>query len=260
MWDVLDEVAETRAHFDLGNVWSHLAPGGNVYRLISLQQMRLAHCADLQAQLEDLAEEYAQLLGKDQPPLERRNALLLALQQTQVVLTKKGKDEEASWDDEVLQTKGFPPLEEFLVGDVSSIWPYAPRDPRARQSWFTAHVVAIMVAVVQTLGPMMVVLSLWEDPSNYLRTPLATLERLSVANVFCETRPVSDWCTIVMGVIFSFFVVVQLLNYALQELEDVGKDGRLAGCTSIWQFAGEISRACATAEGQPTNALADFKT
>ena len=29
-------------------------------------------------------EEYAQLLGKDQPPLERRNALLLALQQTQV--------------------------------------------------------------------------------------------------------------------------------------------------------------------------------
>jgi len=28
-----------------------------------------------------------------------------------------------------------------------------------------------------------------------------------------------DWCTILMGVMFSFFVVVQLLNYASSELE-----------------------------------------
>ena len=66
-----------------------------------------------------------------------------------------------------------------------------------------------------------------------------------------------EWCTILMGVVFSFFVVVQLLNYAAQELEatflkrqqsfacsnagilqDAYKFGRLAGCASFWAFAG----------------------
>eukprot|EP00438_Fugacium_kawagutii_P004879 Skav232186 [mRNA] locus=scaffold4523:44071:54390:- [translate_table: standard] len=45
------------SHFDLANVWSNLAPAGNIYRLNGLEQMRLAHCSDLQAQLRDLAED-----------------------------------------------------------------------------------------------------------------------------------------------------------------------------------------------------------
>lgn len=76
-----------------------------------------------------------------------------------------------------------------------------------------------------------------------------------------------------MGVMFSFFVVVQLLNYASSELEvwtsetvnlkfwkhmildvisleanlwfllskDVYKYGRLAGCTSFWSVVGQMS-------------------
>lgn len=239
--DVLDEVAEARSHFDLANVWSNLAPAGNIYRLNGLEQMRLAHCADLQAQLRDLAEERADILGRDRPLEDRCDDLLKALRKTKVglALGKTQKDEEIGWDDDVLQTEGFPVLEEFLVGKVSVGWPVVvPLTPVGWSAWWTSQLIGGIVGFVQSIGPVLVVLSLWQGPTNYLRDPLSTWERLTLSNTFCESRALSDWCTVLMGVMFSFFVVVQLLNYAASELEDVYKFGRLAGCTSFWSVAG----------------------
>ena len=70
------------------------------------------------------------------------------------------------------------------------------------------------VAFVQTIGPLLVVLSLWEaelarrifpdvwcvqrlqGPTNYLRDPFSTWERLTISNVLCESRALSDPCQI----------------------------------------------------------------
>lgn len=238
--DVLDEVEEARGHFDLANVWSHLAPAGNIYRLNGLHQMRLAHCADLQSQLRDVAEERAELLGRDRSLEERCDLLLQALKTTKVglALGKTQKDTELGWDDQVLQTDGFPVLEEFLAEKVGG-WPIvAPLTPSSWESWWSAQLVGWIVALVQTIGPVLVVLGLWEGNTNYLHDPVSTWQRLSVSSILCPNRPLSDWCTILMGVMFSFFVVVQLLNYAASELEDVWKYGRLAGCTSFWSIVG----------------------
>lgn len=239
--DVLDEVSEARSHFDLANVWSNLAPAGNIYRLNGLEQMRLAHCANLQGQLKDLAEERADILGNHLSVEERCDELVKSLQKTKVglALNNTGKDEEIGWDDEVLQTDGFPVLEEFLVGKVSIGWPVVvPLTPNGWNAWWTSQLIGWIVGLVQTIGPVLVVLSLWQGPTNYLRDPMSTWERLTFGNTFCESRALADWCTILMGVMFSFFVVVQLLNYASSELEDVYKYGRLAGCTSFWSVVG----------------------
>ena len=56
--------------------------------------MRLAHCADLQAQLRDLAEERADILGKERSVDERCDALVKALQKTQVGLSLGKTDPE----------------------------------------------------------------------------------------------------------------------------------------------------------------------
>ncbi|CAE7567546.1 ndor1 [Symbiodinium pilosum] len=236
--DVLDEVEGCKGYFDLSAVWSRLAPSGNIYRLNALHEVRLRHCADLQAQLRDMAEEYAETLGGTQE--ERYSMLVAALKEAKVDLDEAYESAEKGWELDSFKTTGFPPLEEFVVGNVKNLAGLCvvPTDPGAWKDWCTAKLVGCMVAVVQILGPVMVVLSLWEDPTNYLQHPLETFERLSVSSIFCTDRSRGEWCTILMGVVFSFFVVVQLLNYAAQELEDAYKFGRLAGCASFWAFAG----------------------
>lgn len=69
---------------------------------------------------------------------------------------------EIGWDNEVLQTKGFPVLEEFLVGKVGG-WPVVvPCTPAAWTMWRTSQLVGWIVLLVQTVGPVLVVLSLWQ--------------------------------------------------------------------------------------------------
>ncbi|CAE7309701.1 ndor1 [Symbiodinium natans] len=234
--DVLDEVDGCKGSFDLSAVWARLAPSGNIYRLNALQEVRLRHCADLQAQLREIAEEFAQTLGGT--PQERYDLLIASLKETKVDLDEAYENAEKGWELDSFKTTGFPPLEEFLVGNVHSSFFVVPTEQGAWKDWCTAKLVGCMVAVVQILGPVMVVLSLWQDPTNYLQHPIDTLERISISSVFCAERDMGEWCTILMGVVFSFFVVVQLLNYATEELEDAFKFGRLAGCSSFWAFAG----------------------
>eukprot|EP00439_Symbiodinium_sp_Y106_P027017 s6062_g3.t1 len=270
--DVLDEVEGCKGYFDLSAVWARLAPSGNVYRLCALQEVRLGHCADLQSQLRELAEEFGETLGGTSE--ERYNLLIASLKEAkahgvsvcsisaaspvgpcstrlarpvQVDLDEAYEQAEKGWELDSFKTTGYPPLEEFLVGNVRRGLFVVPTEPGAWKDWCTSKLVGCMVAVVQILGPVMVVLSLWQelkyrdrgaDPTNYLQHPLETVKRISVNNVFCVERDMGEWCTILMGVVFSFFVVVQLLNYAHEELEDAYKFGRLAGCASFWAFAG----------------------
>jgi len=234
--DVLDEVEGCKGYFDLSAVWARLAPSGNVYRLCALQEVRLGHCADLQSQLRELAEEFGETLGGTSE--ERYNLLIASLKEAKVDLDEAYEQAEKGWELDSFKTTGYPPLEEFLVGNVRRGLFVVPTEPGAWKDWCTSKLVGCMVAVVQILGPVMVVLSLWQDPTNYLQHPLETVKRISVNNVFCVERDMGEWCTILMGVVFSFFVVVQLLNYAHEELEDAYKFGRLAGCASFWAFAG----------------------
>mmetsp|Transcript_43703 Transcript_43703/g.81512 ORF Transcript_43703/g.81512 Transcript_43703/m.81512 type:complete len:467 (+) Transcript_43703:79-1479(+) len=234
--DVLDEVEGCKGSFNLSAVWARLAPSGNIYRLNALREVRLRHCADLQRQLAELAEELAETLGGSQE--ERCEKLIESLKAAKVDLDEAYENSEKGWEVDSFKTQGYPPLEEFLVGKVSRGLLVVPSEQSAWKDWWKAQLVGCMVAVVQILGPVMVVLSLWQDPTNYLQHPLETLERLSVRSVFCTERDMGEWTTILMGVMFSFFVVVQLLNYAAQELEDAFKFGRLAGGASLWSWAG----------------------
>ena len=137
------------------------------------------------------------------------------------------------------------------VGKVGG-WPVVvPCTPAAWNMWRTSQLVGWIVLLVQTIGPVLVVLSLWQvglkserllshtltifDSCRALRIISGIRSRRGTgfrrATSFARRVPclplgslakaeswAKDWCTIAMGVMFSFFVVVQLLNYAQSEL------------------------------------------
>eukprot|EP00931_Biecheleriopsis_adriatica_P055472 TRINITY_DN32808_c0_g1_i1.p1 TRINITY_DN32808_c0_g1~~TRINITY_DN32808_c0_g1_i1.p1 ORF type:complete len:494 (+),score=103.04 TRINITY_DN32808_c0_g1_i1:65-1546(+) len=245
--DVLEDVAGMKYAFNLSALWERIAPSGNIYRLNSLQQSRFRHCENLYAQLEDLAEEYQNLLGGSSTKLEQRCAALLeSLKATKVDLFLVGKEaENADLEMPIEKTTGFPPLREFLAERVTSGWfTYLPESEASSAAWQMSRRVGYMVFIVQLLGPVLIVLGTWKRPTNYLSEPLATWERLTPRNIFCETHSLQDWCTILMGVMFSFFVVTQLLNSASSELNDAEKFRRLLPYDSVWPFINFVNAWC----------------
>lgn len=241
--DFLEDLASTQHSFSISSLWSRISPSGNIYRLNGLNQSRLRHCADLGNQLDDLQQEYQELLGGDTcTPQERAAKLIGALANTKVLGGGAGCDEEFGLSPQA--TTGFPPLQEFLGDKVDCVFLFqCPGDEDAYRSWYAAQVIGFTCLCIQTWGPILIVISLWFDPKNYLREGSPFSGRLAPFDILCPTRPAADWAAIIMGVLFISFLVHQLKNYSRSEVLDVQKFGRLMAYDSYWSAAASMVNA-----------------
>lgn len=242
--NVLTDLADMKNKLSFTTLWRRLSPSGNIYRFNCLQQSRLAHCADLGEQLDDLAEHYAPILGGALVPIEERTDLLMkALKTTQVKLALVGHNAKADAEMGVEETTGFPPLQEFLEEKTYSgcFW-HSPEDPESHQAWHRANSLGLMVAWIQALGPMLIFMNQWDSSTNYFRDPQALWARLRWDDIVCLERTVNDWATLTMGTLFMYMVVTQLMHYAESELASVKKNSHLEPQDSIWSWLGNSAQ------------------
>eukprot|EP00930_Biecheleria_cincta_P019931 TRINITY_DN15091_c0_g1_i1.p1 TRINITY_DN15091_c0_g1~~TRINITY_DN15091_c0_g1_i1.p1 ORF type:complete len:324 (-),score=33.41 TRINITY_DN15091_c0_g1_i1:12-983(-) len=120
---------------------------------------------------------------------------------------------------------------------------HCPGDEDAYRSWYAAQVIGLTCLCIQTWGPVLIVLSLWYDPKNYLREGSELWGRLAPSNMLCPSRPAGDWAAIVMGVLFISFLLHQLKTYSKGEVLDVQKFGRLMAYDSHWSVAASMVNA-----------------
>eukprot|EP00927_Polykrikos_kofoidii_P019805 TRINITY_DN19284_c0_g1_i1.p1 TRINITY_DN19284_c0_g1~~TRINITY_DN19284_c0_g1_i1.p1 ORF type:complete len:467 (-),score=52.83 TRINITY_DN19284_c0_g1_i1:82-1482(-) len=144
------------------NLWKTLAPGGNIYNFNGLQAERRRHAADLWAQLEEIAEEFRDLLGGDVVPLDDRAQELYELLQTTDIVTDV---QYADGDEPPLVC--FTPFDEFLH-KVKCWGPVVmPVTHESRVNWLIALLLAFCIFGIQILAPTVLFLRGWASLRVY---------------------------------------------------------------------------------------------
>mmetsp|Transcript_130800 Transcript_130800/g.279809 ORF Transcript_130800/g.279809 Transcript_130800/m.279809 type:complete len:451 (+) Transcript_130800:74-1426(+) len=234
--NVLIEIKETKSSRNFAKLWSRMAPTGNIYRYMGLSQERMWHCHDLGSQLEDLAEVHAKLLGGTSQPLEaRKKRLVDALAKAEV----KELGEEGNWE----SSNGFAPLEEFFGSAASRVYCFVlPRDADGRKAWRMNHLMALLVFLIQIIGPALIFVNQWRQDYNQLRDPEKLLKQFTYKEAFCTGKELSAVLTTLIGTLFLYTIYTIVHNYAVDEFDNSSKLGRLPVC-GFWSLVGTMANA-----------------
>jgi hypothetical protein len=233
--NVLLEFKETKNSRNYGKLWSNIAPSGNIYRYIGLRQERLFHCWDIRRQLEEVVEQKKELFGGEKSEAKCMEELLKALDETTAAGGVDSEEGEVS--------KGFLPLQEFgcdEVGRVGLI--HFPLDSDELSRWRFNHFLAFLVFAIQTLGVGLLIIQLWYGKDNQLKDPRILWKNLNFKEMLCVGKDASTALTTIAGVMFLLLIYAIVYNYALDELENACKTGRLP-TNKFWSGLGSFANA-----------------
>lgn len=232
--NVLLQFKDTKRHRNFGNLWSRVAPGGNIYRYNGLCQERMRHCYDISQQFQEIADKNNQHLNSPWPE-ERFKKLVQALSETKV--QGRAHDMEAQ-----VVPKGLLALDEFLDNDVTStLGVVHPSDSDARGKWFFNQVLAVMVFVIQTLGPALVIMQMWAAPSNHIVPYDKMWRHLTWEEALCMGSDKSAILVTVVGTLFVLLVNLMIYNHTSDECENAEKMGRLPA-DNFWVLLGNFAQ------------------
>lgn len=207
-------------HFNLQ--WASVAPSGNIYRYNGLTAERRKHIEDLQAQLAELADEHAQLLGgPGVPRQERVRALVRALEQAPVTEPPGAEPEENA-------LSGFHPLLEFVSDEVWRCGPIlTPADPQEFSHWRKAMIISTFVFGIQVLAPVLVFMNRWNMRTNYLASWEVLQHKLSWSEIMCFAGHVKQPLNILMGVFLIVLIIYMVRLYVSEEMDNAERSVRM---------------------------------
>lgn len=237
---------ETKRHRNFGKLWSSVAPNGNIYRYNGLSQERMRHCLDLDQQLQLVAEKHKSLLGGDDVSLEARShRLVKALRQTPMSGIARHPGLAGILPEDFVESArvpcGFLPLEEFLETNVTStLGVVHPFDREERSQWFFNNFMAILVFIIQTCGPLMVIIQLWYGPDNQVRDLHKLWKHLTLKEALCLGVDRTAVLTTCMGTVFLLLVCIKIYQYCIDESAGATKMGRLP-TDNFWLFFGNFA-------------------
>jgi len=227
---------------DLDSIWKRIAPSGNIYRVSAMQAEHLKHSYDLQQQLRIIADKNKSLLdahlkAKGEQPTEvsRLNLALQLLKDAPVENT----DAEAGEKSDL----GFLPLQEFLHkhGAERYMCLCGMLLP-AHTTWFTfqlkSRVLAMLIASIQILAPLMIFLSGWNADTNYLKLPGGIYHFLSWKELTC-LGSVTEASVDIIGTGFLIIIFEIGRSYVEEELANFNK-GKYIPMDFFWVSFGNI--------------------
>lgn len=224
------------------HVWQRVAPTGNIYRVNALHAEHLKHQEDLQAQFAVLAVRHAALLdgaassdGGAPDEAQRRSRLLGLLMAAAV----QDDDAEAG---NVVAGGGFPPLNEFLCPSGTERHCCGllllPESSDGKRAAMKTKLMALLIMVIQILGPVMILLNNWYADTNYLRG--GRFLRYMTWEEFACLGPWQDKVVTFMGVLFLILISEVVRNYTKGEMDNMAKLRHLPADT-FWHQIGNFT-------------------
>jgi hypothetical protein len=102
---------------------------------------------------------------------------------------------------------------------------------------------AWVVFLIQTLGPLLVIIQLWTADSNHLDDPAKMWKHLTWKETICMGKDRTAILTTIVGTLFVLLVNLIIYNHSVDQCESAEKMGRVPADNG-WLIIGNLAESC----------------